>query len=881
MTRNAPDLLREAFAHHQSGRFDEAEKLYYSVLDLEPDNPDAQHNLGVLALQRNQLPAALGLFEAAVKSSPGNVYYWLSLVDGQIRMEQWDQAEVLLNQAASQGLQHPAMARLRDRIQIARSMAGGQDPEASLLELAHAGDWKALEAAAREVLHVSSVSGPGQALLGLALLQQGRNDEAATVLARASELLSGEPNVWVNLGLAQQRMGQIDLAVASFRRALTITSDLPEAHFNLGNLLFVQQQFEAATSNYRNAIALRPDFVQAHKHLGDTLMALGQTDLAATSYRRALELNPSDSATHVNLGIVLTRLGDLDAAVDAYNSALVLKPNFAEAHNNLGNVLLQIGQIDSAVSHLQQALTLKPDLAHAHVNMGNAYEDRGLFDAALSSYRCAVALAPGLAIAHINMGNALAETGQFTAAEASFRRALKISPDNAEAHNNLGKLLTDMGRFDGAISSLRRALELNPDFSGAFSNVLLNLCYCSDVSATDLFNESLRFAEQFERPLLEHRFSHDKTLDQNRRVRVGFVSGDFRQHPVGFFMENVLAHMDRRAIEIFLYSTYHGTDPLTKRLQDLPFSWRSLVGLSDRSAAQRIRNDRIDILVDLSGHTAHNRLLVFAHKPAPVQVTWLGYFATTGLQAMDYILCDRWVVPPSEAHYFVETPWYIPDRYLCFTPPRENVQVGVPPALDNKFITFGCFNNLAKVNNTVVALWARLLSRVPDSRLFIKAKQMNDRILQEQIRRHFAAHGIESDRLILEGNSPRAQYLAAYNRVDIALDPFPYTGGTTSVESLWMGVPVLTRRGDRFVSHMGESILHNAGLPGWIAADDEAYVAMATSYASDLRMLAEMRSMLRHRVATSPLCDAEAFSDNLAEAFLGMWCAYCSRACNV
>jgi predicted O-linked N-acetylglucosamine transferase (SPINDLY family) len=290
-----------------------------------------------------------------------------------------------------------------------------------------------------------------------------------------------------------------------------------------------------------------------------------------------------------------------------------------------------------------------------------------------------------------------------------------------------------------------------------------------------------------------------------------------------------------------------------------------------------VREDAIDILVDLSGHTGGNRLRLFARKPAPVQVTWLGYVATTGLQAMDYILCDRYLAPVNESDHFVEKPWYLPNTRLCFTPPQDEIVVGALPALTKGRVTFGCFNNLTKMNDAVVALWAQVLHAVPGSRLFLKSKQLNDPSLQRATLSRFAARGVAADRLALEGASSRAGYLAAYNRVDIALDPFPFTGGTTSVEGLWMGVPLITKRGDRFVAHQGESILHNVGLPEWIATDNDAYVAIAVARAADLSSLAALRVKLRSRLLASPLCDAPLFARNLEAAFRGMWQAYCSQ----
>jgi predicted O-linked N-acetylglucosamine transferase (SPINDLY family) len=364
------------------------------------------------------------------------------------------------------------------------------------------------------------------------------------------------------------------------------------------------------------------------------------------------------------------------------------------------------------------------------------------------------------------------------------------------------------------------------------------------------------------------------TKDAGRPLRIGFVSGDLNSHPVGFFLESVLGHLDRSRVEPVAYATRQRDDAVSQRLMPLFSAWHDISRLGDEACARRIHDDAIDILVDLSGHTNHNRLPVFAWKPAPVQATWLGYFATTGLAAIDYVIADRHVLPLDEASQFAETPWHLPDSYLCFTPPPFDIEVGALPARGNGAITFGCFNHLVKLNDAVVALWSRVLDAVPGSRLLLKTRQLDDPSVQQATLARFAAHGIDSARLMLEGQSPRAELLAAYQRVDIALDPFPYAGGTTSVEALWMGVPVLTRRGDRFLSHVGESIVSTAALPEWIAAGDDDYVAKAVRFSAQRDELATLRSGLRERLLASPLCDAPRFARHLEDAFHQMWARY-------
>jgi len=344
-----------------------------------------------------------------------------------------------------------------------------------------------------------------------------------------------------------------------------------------------------------------------------------------------------------------------------------------------------------------------------------------------------------------------------------------------------------------------------------------------------------------------------------------------RNHPVGFFLEGLLAKLDRRLLELTAYPTSSRRDELTTRIQPFFTAWKPLTGISDESAAAMIHADRMHILIDLAGHTADNRLALFAWKPAPVQATWLGYLATTGISEIDYIIGDPQATPPEHDHQYQETVWRMPEIWGCFTPPADSPDINPLPALSNGYLTFGCFNNLAKIHDGVMSLWARILTEIPQSRLLLKTRQLSDAVLCDMIRQRFAEHGIPPDRLILEGASPRTALLAAYQRVDIALDPFPYTGGTTSFEALWMAVPVITLRGDSFLGRSGLSVLHNAGLAEWIAETPDAYLAKAVACSQELQTLANLRSRLRQQVAVSPLFDSCRFARQFENALREIW----------
>ena len=384
------------------------------------------------------------------------------------------------------------------------------------------------------------------------------------------------------------------------------------------------------------------------------------------------------------------------------------------------------------------------------------------------------------------------------------------------------------------------------------------------------FDDLQNFANMVEKQQLSA-FTHWASNGKQKSLRVGFVSGDFKAHPVGFFLEGVLKQLRKSSsIELYAYPTTTISDDVTNRIKTLFHSWAPISGKNDKDAARLIHNDGVQILIDLSGHTAKNRLSLFGWRPAPIQITWLGYFASTGLKEMDYILGDPFVTPETEAHHFTEKIWQLPESYLCFTPPEQSLPVGPLPALSNGYITFGCFNSLSKMTNEVIAVRSDILNAVPNSKLFLKDKQLGYLRGRDRVLSQFALHGITKDRLLLEGESNRQEYLECYHRVDVALSPFPYGGGTTSVEGLWMGVPVVTKKGSYFLSHLGESLAHNTKLSDWIAFDNDQYTMKAIEFSSDLEALGNLRSGLRENLRRSPLYDVERFSGHLEQALWKM-----------
>lgn len=566
--------------------------------------------------------------------------------------------------------------------------------------------------------------------------------------------------------------------------------------------------------------------------------------------------------------------GRLEQAERLYRKILKADPNNIDALHLTGAIALQKGNNEAAQTYLAKTIELKPDLALAHSNLGNALTNLGRLDEAVASCRNAIALQPGLAGAHNNLGNALYNLGQLDEAAASYRKAIASKPDLALAHNNLSNTLFGLGRLDEAIASCRNAIELKSDYAAAHSNLIYGLKLKAEPSSSEIKVEADKFGD-IVRSRAKPFVNWNVRRDPAKRLRVGMVSADFKDHVISRFLGSFLGHIDQSRVELAAYSASVTEDDITERLKSHFALWRKVVGLDDRSLAGMVHDDAVDILIDLSSHTGGNRLPMFAYKPAPVQATWLGLFVTSGVPGMDYIITDPYLVPGDEAQYFSEEVWPLAESWFCLSTPDVAVEPEPLPALVNGTITFGCFNNLAKMTDVVVELWARVLLAVPGSRLFLKTRQLGDDLVRRNTLARFAAQGIGSDQLVLEGSSPYAEYFAAYNRVDVSLDPFPYAGGTTSLDSLWMAVPVLTRRGERADSHLGESIAQAAGLADWIADDDDDYVKKAADLTSDLQRLAELRAGLRERVLASSLYDGARFARHFEDALRGMW----QRAC--
>lgn len=564
---------------------------------------------------------------------------------------------------------------------------------------------------------------------------------------------------------------------------------------------------------------------------------LGAHAEAAQCFRTLAAIQPRNAEAFYNLGIAERALGEATAAEQSFHRAIEINPEYPEALESLAHILLSRGALVAGAEALRAALALRPDNTEWRVNLGAILQAQGHLSEAIANYEQARSLRPGTLIASENLGSALASQGRTKEALAVYREGLQQNLKDARVHSNL----------------------------------LLSLNYLPNQDPMQIFAEHRRWGE------LHGRLGTDSgafadTLDPDRRLRIGYVSPDFRTHSVAYFIEPILAAHDRAAFEVFCYADVPRPDTTTERLKCFSDHWRPISGLSDAEVLKQIRADRIDILVDLAGHTSGHRLSVFAQRAAPMQVTYLGYPNTTGLTTMDYRITDTVADPEDQDAYYTEKLIRLDNCFLCYQPPIDAPAVNSLPAEGAGHITFGSFNNLAKIQPDVIDLWAGLLRALPTSHLLIKNPSLTDPTARELLLAAFAEHGIAQDQIELLGLAQtQAEHLGLYGRVDIALDTFPYNGTTTTCEALWMGVPVATLAGDRHAGRVGATLLHAAGLEDLITDSPQNYIARVIELATDMRALEQLRAGLRERVRQSALCNATSPTRALEAELRSLW----------
>jgi protein O-GlcNAc transferase len=727
-------------------------------------------------------------------------------------------------------------------------------------------------------------------------------DKAEAVCKQFLQKWPDYPDALYYLGLTQLERGAYITAYNSLQKAVVLSPDVAEVHFGLGNALYAQAKCEEAVASYKRSILLDPEFSAAYTNLGRTLLSLGQDKEAAKNFEQATALEPDLGEAHAGLAQALLAQGELLASIASSEKAMQFVPNSPDLLYCYANALLGLGRLEEAAKYLRLVLQLQPTWPQALSSLGVALKQLGKLAEAEQCQRQAIALQPSFVEAYSNLGSVLLAYEQWSEAETYCQKALVLRPDYADAYANLGIALRGQGRLTEATASLQRAITLRPDsifarlnlgfvlrdcrrlqdaavsfqeaitlqpkMISAHSNLLMVLQYMGELTM-ERWQNTLKV---FSNSLIDYpRFSHEKKL-LHQRLRIGYVSADFRMHSCSWFFGALLANHNRTAFEIFCYCNVLNPDSVTEQLQREAEHWHNIAGLSVDSTAQLIYDHQIDILVDMSGHTSGNSLEVFARKPAPVQVSWLGFPGSTGLAEIDYRLSDSWLTPEGTQEYFSEKIWNLQRPVHCYAPISNAPPVVPLPANRNGYLTFGSFNNITKLTDETITLWASVLRAIPSSRLVLKDLSTADAGVQKSILDTFATHGILSERItFLEQQAWIVDHLATYGKVDIALDTYPYNGATTTMEALWMGVPVISLVGNRTSSRYGLSFLNGAGLQDLAVDSPDAYVKAALKLSNNLEELSTQRMQLRQRIARSLLCNGPDFARSVENAFSQMW----------
>jgi protein O-GlcNAc transferase len=703
--------------------------------------------------------------------------------------------------------------------------------------------------------------------------QQGRLAEAEKLYRQVLALAPAQPDATNLLGMIAHHTGHLDAAVELMTRAVALDPNAANFRLNLANALYAKGDLHASATAFRRVLDAVPEHIDALLGLGLALIRLGQHGDAEKILARSSLRNSGRWEAAFYLGCAYQEMGRWEPAVESYERALKLQPGLALALSNLGIVKSQLRRFTEAEADLRRALEIEPNFAAAHLNLGMALLARDKIEEAIACLKRSIALDPSVAEAYNSLGRALQAKQEFDEQVACCEIALKLRPNFASAMVNLGSGLREQGRTAEAMEWFQRAAAIDPADPSALSNIQSSMVLLPGYGMSEIADASRAFWSN-RAPEHAKKIDYSNSPQPQRRLKVGYVSGDFRRHAVAYFMEPILAAHDKQSFEVFCYYNHDRNDDYTQRFKALADEWRPIFGLSDAEVVAQIEADGIDILVDLSGHTANGRITLFAKRPAPVQVTYLGYPATTGLAAIDYRLTDAQADPPGKTEaYYTEKLWRLPASLWCYAPPADLPALNVLPAANNQYVTFGSFNHVNKVGPAVVSVWAKILHAVADSRLLMAS--IPGGFSQQRMLQLFAGHGIAASRLRMVAALPNVEFLKLNQEADIALDPFPCGGATSTCEALWMGLPVVSLVGQTFAGRAGLSLLSACGHGEWAAADERSYVETAVGLAADMPALAAIRQALRNEAARSPLGDVKGFVADLERAYRGMWEAWC------
>ncbi len=889
-------LLQRGLKFLESGDAAGADFFLTSYLDGNPADADG-HNIAGLAKHRlGQMEAAVEHLRAAVTLNAREPLYAVNLA-------------MILGDLGRFG---EALATLDALLSVVPGQADALIQRVTILRRMNRFEEAVAMARMAVVFHRDMAR--THHVLGMSLMKVNKFADAVAAFSEASRLDPAAVDTWINRGVALKETGDLTGAEADYRRALELAPNDPVIHNNLANTLNASGRTQDAIALYRSAVALDPGYVDAKANLGLALRDAGESAAALELFEKAVSEHPANAVLLNAYGNTLRQDGRVDDAIGVLQRAGELAPTYAEAQNNLGLAYAVKNRLELAAEHMKRAVELRPDMAvisnnygvvllrlfrfadaavalanaaihqanydEALINLGVAQHMQGNSEEAIKAFSQVLERNPDNGFAHYSLGVAYLEDQRLSEAEVELRQALALDPKNPMALNTLGVLLLDQHCVTEARASMREAARANTLSAPIFqSNYAFASLYEPDISNAEILEIHKDFGRKFASSEPNSAKPHTNTRDPERKLKIGYLSPDFRSHSVAFFFEALLEKHDRNRFEITLYSETSRTDVVTDAMRAGADHWVDTGGLTDDVLVKRIAADGIDILINLGGHTSGNRLPVCAMKPAPVQIEYLGYPDTSGVPAMDYRITDDRADPEGEAEKWnTEKLIRLPDCFHCYRSGGKPPEPALAPHLTKGYVTFASFNVLPKVTGPAIAVWSTILKAIPTARFYMKCKQLRDPRVQERIRGEFASNGIDPARIEMAAFVPSVrEHLARYGQVDLALDTFPYNGTTTTCESIYMGVPVLTIRGVNHRGRVGLSLLTALGLEKEFVADNvDDYIARAIAWGRDPRWLAELRGELRPRLEKSPLRDEVKFTRTLEAAYREAWKTWCA-----
>lgn len=913
--KSSEDRLEIAIELQQKWLFDEARLQYEEILKKNPDDANAHHNIGVLfSVQLLQPMEALKHFEAALNINPTKLQFWFSYIDALIKVGAVDVAEHVLALASNYGLNDLQISSFERDIRLARTtvadlvsqVLSGTDPLPKFEKNINS-----------KVESEKNYGDPSIADLQrlLSLFNQKKYDRVCSSIKKLIHSFPKSPTLWKLLGESERRMGSAENALEAYKNLANLMPNDTQAQMDFINILILCKKHVEAEAVLNDLLCKNPGFSPAYGKLGILYQHQGKIEEALYSYAKCLNNDYYDPIILEKFGALLRIRGDQDGALVCFKAAVEASPNSAELQHAYGITLLNQERLAAAENAFRSALKIHPGYTPALRSLCHLLELHGRFaeaeagllrcaeidnespeslyeigrnlvqqkkeDEALEWLRRAIKAQPDYAAAHITLSAALNATEDPLAAMEEIKASIKVLPNIPHLHTNLGIVNLSLSRADDAIACFRKALEIAPNFSHARSSMLFALSHSTKITPEELYREHRAYGKLIEEEVKGKEYTtytNSRVID--RPLKIGFVSADFRNHAVAQFVIPFFEELHKREGFItYAYSNHGAVDDSMLRIKENMDVWRTVVQWSDDKLAEKIREDQIDILVDMSGHTAGDRLKVFARHPAPVQITWIGYPGTTGLKAMDYKFLNALYLKPDGAEnfhaQFTEKLVLYPPSFT-FKKNQEKIDVGPAPCLKNGYLTFGSFNRLNKISHEVVSVWCQIMRAIPDARLIMGAMPSNG--APEEVVQWFEAEGVSLDRVFFYPRTGLSEYLKLHEQVDLCLDTFPYTGGTTTLHALWLGVPTLTIAGDTVSGRQSSANLHSVGLGEvCVARDLSGLLELAQAWSKKPELLNKVRRNLQAAYAAQDeISSPEVMVKSIVYAMRRMWMLWCS-----